>query len=87
MGTTCPRCGGAGFVKAVETVCYEIQQEVKKMLAHVEGDELTIRVNPEVAKGLKSGEFVDFTELEEETKKDIRIQGDPTLVAERFDIY
>ena len=87
MGTTCPRCAGAGFVKAVETVCYEIQQEVKKMLAHVEGDELTIRVNPDVAKGLKSGEFVDFTELEEETKKDIRIQGDPTLVAERFDIY
>ncbi len=87
MGTTCPRCAGAGFVKAVETVCYEIQQEVKKMLAHTEGDELTVRVSPEVAKGLKSGEFVDFTELEEESKKEIRIQGDPTLEDERFDVY
>ena len=87
MGTTCPRCAGAGFVKAVETVCYEIQQEVKKMLAHTEGDELTVRVSPEVAKGLNSGEFVDFAELEEESKKDIRIQGDPTLESERFDVY
>ena len=87
MGTSCPRCGGAGFVKAVETVCYEIQQEVKKMLGQTEGDELTLRVSPDVAKALKSGEFVDFTEVEEESKKDIRIQGDPALVAERFDIY
>ena len=87
MGTSCPRCSGAGFVKGIETVCYEIQQEVRKMLGHAEGDELTLRVSPEVAKALKSGEFVDFTELEDESKKDIRIQGDPTLVSERFDIY
>ena len=87
MGTSCPRCSGAGFVKAIETVCYEIQQEVRKMLGQVEGDELTVRVSPDVAKALKSGEFVDFTELEDESKKDIRIQGDPTLVSERFDIY
>ena len=87
MGTSCPRCSGAGFVKGVETVCYEIQQEVRKMLGQAEGDELTVRVSPDIAKALKSGEFVDFTELEEESKKDIRIQGDPTLVSERFDIY
>ncbi len=87
MGTSCPRCDGAGFVKGIETVCYEIQQEVRKMLGQAEGDEMTVRVSPDVAKALKSGEFVDFTELEEESRKDIRIQGDPTLVAERFDIY
>ncbi len=87
MGTPCPRCAGAGFVKGIETVCYEIQQEVRKMLGHAEGDDLTVRVGPDVAKALKSGEFVDFAELEEESKKEIRIQGDPTLVAERFDIY
>jgi Rne/Rng family ribonuclease len=87
LGRPCPRCGGAGFVKAVETVCYEIQQEVGKMLAQIEGPELTVRVNPEVAKAIKSGEFVDFSELEEATRKDLRIQADPTLDAERFDIY
>ena len=87
LGTPCPRCQGAGYVKAIETVCYEIQQELKKMLDDVEGDEVTIRVSPEVAKALKSAEFVDFAELEEEFRKDIRVQGDPTLPAERFDVY
>lgn len=87
LGRPCPRCSGAGFVKAVETVCYEIQQEVGKMLAGIEGPELTVRVNPEVAKAIKSGEFVDFSELEESTRKDLRIQADPTLDPERFDIY
>ena len=87
LGTSCPRCDGAGYVKAVETVCYEIQQEVKKMLGDGEADELTVRVSPEVAKALKSGEFVDFAEMEEESRREIRIHGDPTLQSERFDIY
>ena len=87
LGRPCPRCAGAGFVKGIETVCYEIQQEVRKMLSQTEGQELTVRVNPEVAKAIKSGEYVDFTELEEEARKDIRIQGDPALEAERFDIF
>jgi ribonuclease G len=87
LGTPCPRCVGSGYVKAIETVCYEIQQELKKMLGDIDGDEVTIRVSPEVAKALKSAEFVDFTEIEDEFRKDIRIQGDPMLPAERFDVY
>jgi ribonuclease G len=87
LGRPCPRCAGAGFVKAVETVCYEIQQEVGKMLPHIEGRELTVRVNPEVAKAIKNGEFVDFSDIEEQTRKDVAIQADPSLDAERFDIY
>ena len=87
LGTPCPRCSGSGYVKAVETVCYEIQQELRKMLGQVEGDEVTVRVGPDVAKALKSAEFVDLTEIEEESRKDIRVQSDPTLPAERFDVY
>ena len=87
LGTPCPRCMGAGYVKSIETVCYEIQQELGKILEHIEGGEVTVRVSPEVAKALKSAEFVDFTEMEEESRKDIRIQSDPMLHAERFDLY
>ena len=87
LGTPCPRCIGAGYVKSVETVCYEIQQELGKILEHIEGGEVTVRVSPEVAKALKSAEFVDLTEMEEESRKDIRIQSDPMLHAERFDLY
>jgi len=87
LGRTCPRCSGAGFVKAIETVCYEIQQEVGKMLAEAGGRELTVRVNPEIARAIKSGEFVDFSELEEQSRAEIRIQADAALDAERFDIF
>jgi ribonuclease G len=87
LGRPCPRCAGAGFVKAIETVCYEIQQEVGKMLAGIDGSELTVRVNPEVARAIKSGEFVDFTELEDETRKEVRIKADPSLDAEHFDVF
>ena len=87
LGTPCPRCVGAGYVKSIETVCYEIQQELGKILEHIEGGEVTVRVSPEVAKALKSAEFVDLTEMEEESRKDIRIQSDPMLHAERFDLY
>jgi Ribonuclease G/E len=57
------------------------------MLAGIDGSELTVRVNPEVARAIKSGEFVDFTELEDETRKEVRIKADPSLDAEHFDVF
>jgi ribonuclease G len=85
--TPCSHCTGSGWTKSPETMCYEIQQEVKKMSHLLEGKEITIRVNPEVAKILKSGEFVSTQELEEWTKKDINIKSDPLLHEEHFDIF
>jgi len=85
--TPCPHCNGSGWTKSPETICYEIQQEVKKMAHLLEGKEITIRVNPEVAKVLKSGEFVSTHELEEWTKKDVIVKSDPLLHEEHFDIF
>jgi ribonuclease G len=57
-------------------------------MAHMlEGKEITIRLNPEVAKVLKSGEFVSIQDLEEWTKKDIIVKSDPLLHEEHFDIF
>jgi ribonuclease G len=85
--TPCSHCSGSGWIKSPETICYDIQQEVKKMAHLLEGKEITIRVNPEVAKVLKSGEFVSTHELEEWTKKDIIVKSDPLLHEEHFDIF
>jgi ribonuclease G len=87
IGTPCSHCNGSGWLKSPETICYDIQQEVKKMANLLEGKEITIRVNPEVAKVLKSGEFVSTHELEEWTKKDIIVKSDPLLHEEHFDIF
>jgi ribonuclease G len=53
----------------------------------LEGKEITIRANPEVAKVLKSGEFVSIREIEEWTRKDIVVKSDPLLHEENFDIF
>ena len=74
-------------MKSPETVCYDIQQEIRKMASTLDGKEVTVRVNPEVAKALKSGEFVSIQDFEDWTKKDVVVKSDPLLHEEHFDIF
>jgi len=83
----CSHCNGSGWVRSAESVCYEIQQEIRRMSHLLEGKQITVRVNPEVAKVLKSGEFVSLNEIEDWTKKDIVVKSDPLLHEEHFDIF
>jgi len=83
----CTACAGSGWVKSVATVCYEILAEAQKMARQIEGDALTLRVNPEVAKALKSREGGLISELESLTKKDVIIRSDPSVHQERFEIF
>jgi len=83
----CSQCGGSGMVKSAQTVCYEIQGEVKKMAKALENKEITIRVAPEVAKALKSTEASVIQEIESSLKRDVVIKTDPLLHRERFDIF
>ena len=83
----CSHCNGSGWVRSAESVCYDIQQEIRKMSKLLDGKEITIRANPEVAKVLKSGEFVSIREIEEWTRKDIVVKSDPLLHEEHFDIF
>ena len=83
----CDYCSGAGWIKSVNTVCNEILAEARKMAKGIDGDVLTLRVNPEVAKALKSREGGLVSELESLTKKDIVIKSDPSVHQERFEIY
>jgi Rne/Rng family ribonuclease len=83
----CPYCTGSGMVKSIPTICYEIQTEAKKMAADLDAQNLTLRVNPEIAKALKTREASLIEDLEQSTRKSIVIQSDPTLHWEQYDIY
>jgi len=83
----CSQCSGSGMVKSAQTVCYEIQGEVKKMAKNLDGKEITVRVSPEVAKALKGAERSVVEDMESLLKRDIVIKTDPLLHPERFDIY
>ena len=61
---------------------------LREKMAHLfDSKELTVRVNPEIAKVLKSGEFLSLNDLEDWTKKDIIVKSDPLLHEEHFDIF
>jgi ribonuclease G len=83
----CSHCNGSGWAKSPETICYDIQQEIKKMSHLLEGKEITVRVHPEIAKVLKSGEFVSIPDIEDWTRKDIIVKSDPMLHEEHFDVF
>jgi Rne/Rng family ribonuclease len=83
----CPYCTGSGMVKSIPTICYEIQTEARKMSADMDSRSLTLRVNPEIAKALKTRESSLIEELEQATRKSVIIQSDPTLHWEQYDIY
>jgi ribonuclease G len=83
----CPYCTGSGMVKSIPTICYEIQTEARKMSADLDAQSLTLRVNPEIAKALKTRESSLIEELEQTTHKSVIIQSDPTLHWEQYDIY
>ena len=83
----CSQCSGSGMVKSPRTVCYEIQGEARKMAGAIEDAEITVRVNPAVAKALKTTEASVVEELESSLKKDVVIKTDPLFPQERFDIF
>jgi ribonuclease G len=83
----CPYCTGSGMVKSIPTICFEIQQEAKKMAGDLDSASVTLRVNPEIAKALKTREAPLIEELEANTRKSVIIQSDPTLHWEQYDIF
>jgi len=82
----CPYCEGAGSVKSVQTVIGEILQEAHKISKAVEGDNVVLRVNPEVAKVLKSNANDHLEEIESTLGKTVIIKSDPLLHQTKFDL-
>jgi len=87
LGESCPYCTGAGFVKSVPTVCNELYIEMRKMAKLHDRSDITVRVNPEVAKALKASNGKLLTEMEDLTGKSVLVKSDPALHQENFDIH
>jgi ribonuclease G len=86
LGTPCPYCDATGFVKSVQTVCNEIYVEMRKVRRHVESKEVILRVNPEVAKELKTGNGKWLQEMEELIGHPVLVKSDAQLHQEKFDM-
>ena len=86
IGSPCPYCESTGYVKSVTTVCNDIYVEMRKMSKHLDHADVMLRVNPEIAKALKSNNGRFLTEMEELTKRTVIVKSDPALHQEQFDI-
>jgi ribonuclease G len=82
----CPYCEGSGYVKSVQTVVGEILTEAQKIAKLVDTKDVTLRVNPEVARFLKSTDNNYLEELEEKLGRPVLIVSDPMLQQEKFDL-
>ncbi|MGH9769134.1 MAG: Rne/Rng family ribonuclease [Blastocatellia bacterium] len=85
--TPCAYCGGAGMVKSPQTVSYEILAESRRISKDVDHHtEVILRVNPDVAKALRSSERDVLAEIEAHLGGLVTIKSDPTVHQEQFDI-
>jgi ribonuclease G len=85
--TPCSYCGGAGMVKSAQTVSYEILAEARRISKDIDHHtEVILRVNPEVAKALRSAERDVLAEIESYLGGLVTIKSDPTVHQEQFDI-
>src|SRR5215510_6195816 len=84
----CPNCQGAGLIKSPQTICYELLEEARRLAKGLNGDnenkQVTLRINPDVAKALRSSERDVMIEIEDYLGP-IDITSDPTIHQEQFD--
>lgn len=84
----CHYCQGAGLVKSPQTICYELLEEARRLAKGMNGDgenkQVTLRINPEVAKTLRSSERDVLVEIEDYLGP-IDITSDETIHQEQYD--
>lgn len=85
MCSPCSYCQGAGLVKSAQTVCYEILDEARRLSKGMDDiHQTTLRVNPEVAKALRSEEKPVLDEIEAYLGV-VDLTSDPAVHQEQFD--
>jgi ribonuclease G len=82
----CPYCSGSGVIKSSSTICYEILNEVRKIVPDLNGHRLLLRVNPEIARAFKEEESAVLRDLRQSTGRDVTIKPDVRLHHEQFDV-
>lgn len=84
----CQYCQGAGLIKSPQTICYELLEEARRLGKSMNGGrknkQATLRINPEVARALRSSERDVLNEIEEYLGP-VDINSDLTVHQEQFD--
>ncbi len=82
----CPYCSGSAVVKSTSTICFEILAELRKVSGDLNGHHIQLRVNPDVARALKSEERGVLKEIERTLDREVTLRADAILHHEQFDV-
>ncbi len=82
----CPYCKGMGHIKSEETICYEIQGAIQRIVSTTEKGNITVKAHPAVIAMLKSEERDIIQSIEEAYRRKIRLQEDKDLHQEVFNV-
>lgn len=83
---TCPLCQKRGSIKSLETICYEIFRELKRVAQHYPWTGFVVIASPGVADELLNEESTMLADLEMQLGKPIKLQAEVSYVQERYDI-
>ncbi|PIE35086.1 Rne/Rng family ribonuclease [candidate division KSB3 bacterium] len=82
----CPYCKGLGFIKSEDTICYEIQGEIQRLVSTTEHSGILVRAHPTITSMLKGEERRIVDTISANYKRKIRIQDDKNLHQEQFHV-
>jgi ribonuclease G len=82
----CNTCNGRGFIKSVDTVCYEIFREVTRSARAYEPRKFMVVANDLVVERLTEEESASIAELEDFVGCPIQFQVEPMYTQEQFDV-
>ncbi|MBI4160988.1 MAG: Rne/Rng family ribonuclease [Acidobacteria bacterium] len=83
---SCPYCSGTGRIRSAATVSLEVEREIEKRAARLDGRRLVVRVHPDVAAVLEEERETLLAPLGRHTDVALEILSDASLHREQFDI-
>jgi ribonuclease G len=84
--TECAECHGRGYVKTVETVCYEVLREILRVNRAYNADRFVVYASSAVAEALQGDESHSLGELILFISKPVEIHAEPLYGQEQFDV-
>ncbi|MCG6200341.1 ribonuclease G [Psychromonas antarctica] len=82
----CEQCNGRGYVKTVETVCYEVLREILRVNRAYDVERFVVYTAPAVAEALLGDESYSLGELILFMSKQVEIHAEPLYGQEQFDV-
>lgn len=86
MCEPCPYCQGEGTIKSSWTICYEIFRKITRDAGKMAGENVTVRLHPQIASIMLNEEAATINHLEQEIDKHIIIVPSKDIHSERYEI-